>query len=189
MFRGAKVPAHRHGVMDRDLNAYRCAEPHGGCCQTSKIRPDNYFFAGAFFGELILGRSRGSIGARIAVGMGDQGERCRWLSWTRSGRRSSGFPSGSCGSNRGGRDHFVATKPPGTEDQVPTGPKFEKRRLNLGRRYEKYPSNTDLSQHALCCRVTLRGFFSGVSQHQLRVKTHRPTQRSPTPQTRPYTRI
>ena len=28
----------RHEVMDRDLNAYRCAEPHGGCCQMSKIR-------------------------------------------------------------------------------------------------------------------------------------------------------
>jgi hypothetical protein len=33
----------RHRVVDRDLNNFRCAELHGGDCQTSKICPYNYF--------------------------------------------------------------------------------------------------------------------------------------------------
>jgi hypothetical protein len=41
--------------MDSDLNAYRCAEPHGGCCQPSKIRPYNYFLLEHFSVSLFWG--------------------------------------------------------------------------------------------------------------------------------------
>src|SRR5580704_856644 len=104
--------------MDRDLNAYRCAEPHGGCCQTSKIRPDNYFFAGASFGELILGRSCGSIGARIAVGMGDQeNDVDGYVGQDRTGEAAD-FRAAHAGRTEAVAIGFRWTKPPRTEDQV-----------------------------------------------------------------------
>jgi len=145
--------------MDRDLNAYRCAEPHGGCCQTSKIRPDNYFFAGAFFGEPILRRSCGSIGARIAVGMGDQeNDVDGYVGQDRTGEAAD-FRAAHAGRTEAVAIGFRCDQTSTDRSSGPTGPKSEKCRLYWGRRYEKYPSNTDLSQHALCCRVSWSSFF------------------------------